>query len=133
MKVKEYLKELGIEDCSCIELTFLECKMIKHEGLKDWYSEFYRSTPIHTIWQWKEHDTNQDMIVLNTKAFHPAWMSGANWNGQIMRNRLMSLLVISQEDMILKYGEKEGKKIEDYIAGKIHEEIVTGNNPWVQK
>ena len=130
MKVKEYLKALGIMDCSCIELTFLVCK-VTGSGI---HSEvLYKRTPIHTIWEWKEHNTNQDMIVLNTKVMQPSWIGGADWNPAIKRNILMSLLVISEEDLIKKYGKTQASDQADYIGKAIMKNIEDGTNPWIQK
>ena len=130
MKVKEYLNALGVKDCSCINLTFLEC-IVEGTGIRSKVS--YKTTPIHTVWEWKEHNTNQDMIVLNTKVMQPAWIGGADWNPAIEHNLVMSLLVISEEDFIKRYGKEQALGQINYIDKVIMKGIEDGTNPWIQK
>ena len=112
MKVKEYLRALGIKDCSSINLTFLVCEVKRDRAITE---QLYRSTPIHSVWEWKEHNTMQEHIVLHTKVLHPAWLSGVDWNPAIESNRTMSLLVISREDMLKLYGKEQANHTERSI------------------
>lgn len=139
MTVKEYLQKLGISKHSSIELTFMVAIPVK-EG--SWTHEVYCGTPIRPIWEWfgtdKYDQTNAEAsilnsLVLNIKQPQISWMSGVDWNPQINNNHLMSLLVITREDLLKHYCESQADSMISYIDKKIEKTISNGTNPWLGK
>lgn len=126
MKVKEYLKALGISEGSCINLTF---NVAKYDAIRGDMS--YYTTPIRTVWEWKDSSIMDD-IVLNPKSVHMAWVSGVDWNRAIQNNQIMSLLVVERGELLKKYYVKQADELERFITIRIMQEIESGNNPWNQ-
>lgn len=126
MKVKEYLKALGISEGSCINLTFNVAEYNAKRG-----DMRYHTTPIRTVWEWKNSPVMND-IVLNTKSVHMSWLSGVDWNHAINSNQIMSLLVVQRDELLKNYNEKQADELEQFITSKIMQEIESGNNPWNQ-
>lgn len=121
MKVKEYLKAIGVPEDSSIELVFNIAKYDKEERCM-----VYRMTPIRNIWTWSKSNM-MNYIILNTTTYQPAWISGVNWNPSIKHNRLMALLVISETEFYGYYQENQADDIIRYIDRVIEGEIKDGN------
>lgn len=127
MSVKEYLKAIGVSEGSCINLTF---NVATVDG--DKHDMMYRGTPIRTVWEWQNAPV-MDYVVLNTKTYQPAWLSGVDWNGEIERNQIMSLLVVSEDELLKYYREDRAMEVVKFINAKIMAEIKEGRNPWMSK
>lgn len=130
MTVRQYLELLNIDVLnSYISMNFVITKV---EGDEHTTSKWYRSTPVRNVSEWLESGSLDKYIVLNTEQPVTYWLSGVNWNGAIMNHRQMSLLVITEEELMKMYGKRQADGTIDFIDKKIKEDIENGKNPWLQ-
>ena len=126
MTVKEYLNKLGIDtESSCINLAFVT--LVRYDDGQN----YSRITSMRTIWEWfEDNSTILDSYVLNTKQPVVSWLSGANWNPSILNDRNMCLLVVSKEQLLKMYSEKQAMETLKYIDHKIEESLK--KNPFLE-
>ena len=126
MTVKEYLNKLGIDtESSCINLAFVT--LVRFDDGQN----YSRITFMRTIWEWfEDNSTILDSYVLNTKQPVVSWLSGADWNPSILNNRNMCLLVVSKEQLLKMYSEKQAMETLKYIDHKIEESLK--KNPFLE-
>ena len=115
MKVKDYLKKFP----ESTSVTFIEAKAVKYEHAPGYRAD-YRTTPINHIWEWKESSL-MDCYILNNKQQPIDWLSGANWGQLFKDGRLLSLLVISKENLELLYSPEQAESLIKSIDKKINE------------
>lgn len=113
MLVKDYLKNFA----SNTSVTFIRAIAHKEEGSAR-YEEMYKTTPIRQIWDW-ENSPIMNYHILNNKQCPIDWLSGAQWKKQFHRGDLLSLLVISQEDIEKLYSVKQAADLIDFIGKEI--------------
>ena len=118
MRVKEYLSQFDVYT----KVTLIVAKAVKDEHTPGYHPE-YRTTPINMICEWRPSDL-MDYHILNTKQCPIDWMSGAPWANDFKAGRLLSLLIISDEDMKTLYSEQQANELIEYIGNKIKKEMV---------
>ncbi len=113
MLVKDYLKNYA----SNTDVTFIKAIAQKEENSR-FYDEVYQTTPIRQLDEWK-NSSIMNYHILNNKQHPIIWLSGANWENKFKRGDLISLLVISQEDMLKLYSEKQAADLIEFIEKEI--------------
>jgi hypothetical protein len=119
MRVKEYLELAQIKPYA--DVTFIKARARK-DANTPYYHQEYQTTPIRTVSEWSESKL-MDYIVLNDKQPPIEWASGAHWINKFNRGDLVSLLVISEDDIRLLYSESQALSTELYIDKKIKEKL----------
>lgn len=117
MLVRDYLKNFD----QYKQVTFIKARARKDAHTPGYHPE-YQTTPIRTIQEYRDSKV-MDCYLLNTKQCPIDWMSGAPWANDFNAGRLISLLVISDEDIKLLYSEKQAMDTIAYIDTKIQEEL----------
>ena len=117
MKVKEYLSRFN----KYTKVTFTKARARKDANTPFYHIE-YQTTPIQTIEDWNNANI-MDYYILNDKQPPIEWLIGKGWINQYNKGELLSLLVISEEDLHLRYNKKQAKDIIEYIDKKIAEEL----------
>ena len=113
MTVREYLK-----DCNkYADVTFIKARARKDARTPGCHAE-YQTTPIRTLAEWEESNL-MDYYILNDKQCPIDWLSGATWKVAFDNGRLISLLVISKEDLEMLYSKEQASRIIEYIDKKI--------------
>lgn len=113
MTVREYLK-----DCNkYADVTFIKARARKDANTPSYHEE-YQTTPIRTIAE-LEKSNLMDYYVLNDKQCPIDWLSGVSWKVAFDSGRLISLLIISKEDLEMLYSKEQASSIIDYIDKKI--------------
>ena len=113
MTVREYLK-----DCNKhADVTFIKARA-RQDAHTPWYHAEYQTTPIRTLAEWKKSNL-MDYYILNDKQCPIDWLSGARWKVAFDNGRLISLLVISKEDLEMLYSKEQASRIIEYIDKKI--------------
>lgn len=115
MLVREYLQNLD----SFQNVTFIKTIAHKEEGARS-YDEVYQTTPIRQAYEWQSSPI-MDYYILNHKQCPINWLSGASWAKQFENGHLVSMLVISKEDIELLYSPKQAAETIAYI-----EEVIKG-------
>ena len=105
MKVKEYLEQYP----AATQVTFIKA-MSKKDANTPFYHSEYQTTPIHSIWEWDGSDI-MDYLILNNKQHPIEWLSGTGWGNWFNKGHLISLLVISQEDLDKLYNKEQGQSL----------------------
>ena len=115
MTVREYLK-----DCNkSADVTFIKARARKDAHTPGYHAE-YQTTPIRMCVEW-ESSRLMDYYILNDKQCPIDWLSGASWKGAFENGRLISLLVISKEDLETLYSKEQATRLIEYIDKKINE------------
>ena len=117
MKVREYLSNFS----KYTDVTFIKARARKDANTPFYHTE-YQTTPMQSIEDW-EKSKIMDYYVLNNKQSPIEWLSGTGWINQFNRGHLISLLVISKEDIETLYSKEQAKNIIEYIDKKIFEEF----------
>ena len=113
MTVREYLK-----DCNkYADVTFIKARARK-DAHTPWYHAEYQTTPIRTLAAWKKSNL-MDYYILNDKQCPIDWLSGAIWKYAFNSGRLISLLVISKEDLETLFSKEQASSMIEYIDKKI--------------
>lgn len=113
MTVREYLK-----DCNkYADVTFIKAIARKDEHTSGYHAE-YQTTPIRMLVEWEKSNL-MDYYILNDKQCPIDWLSGAHWKVDFDNGRLISLLVISKEDLEMLYSKEQVASIIEYIDKKI--------------
>lgn len=115
MTVREYLKNFD----EYTKVTFIKARARKNAHAPGYHAE-YQTTPIRTIKEWAGTSRIMDYYILNHKQAPIDWLSGAPWNNDFEAGRLLSLLVISEEDLETMY-PTQGEGLITYIEKKILE------------
>ena len=114
MTVREYLK-----DCNeYADVTFIKAIARKNVHTPGYHAE-YQTTSIRTLVEWEKSNL-MDYYILNDKQCPIDWLSGAHWKFAFDNGRLISLLVISKEDMETLYSKEQATSIIEYIDKKIN-------------
>jgi len=113
MKVREYLKDFS----KSTSVTFIKARARKDAHTPGHHAE-YQTTPIRRICDWEESKI-MDYYVLNDKQCPIDWLSGAPWKNNFDRGNLISMLVISKEDLETLYSQKQAESMVAYIDKKI--------------
>ena len=104
MKVKDYLIKFDENQF----VTFIKARARKDANTPYYHAE-YQTTPMRTIREWKESNI-MDYYILNDEQSPIEWLSGAMWVNMFKKGNLISLLVISKEDLELLYPNAEQAK-----------------------
>ena len=113
MTVREYLK-----DCNkYADVTFIKAIARKDAHTPAYHAE-YQTTLIRTLVEWEKSNL-MDYYILNDKQCPIDWLSGALWKVAFDNGRLISLLVISKEDLETLYSKEQSASIIEYIDKKI--------------
>lgn len=115
MTAREYLERFNQYQ----DVTFIKARARKDATTPGYHAE-YQTTPIRTIADWKKSGI-MEYLVLNDKQCPIDWLSGAPWKGQFDRGHLISMLVISREDLELLYSSEQAVGLIEYIDKKIAE------------
>lgn len=119
MKVKEYLELAQVKPYA--DVTFIKARARK-DANTPFYHQEYQTTPIRRASEWSESKL-MDYIVLNDKQPPIEWASGAHWIPKFNRGDLLSILVISEDDLRLLYSESQALSTEQYIDKKLKESL----------
>ena len=119
MKVKEYFQLTKTP--SFTNVTFIKARTRKDAHTPSFHAE-YQTTPIYTLDELKDNKI-MDYIVLNDKQNPIVWLSGAPWNTKFKQGHLLSMLVISKEDLTVLYSENQAQSLERYIDDKLIESL----------
>ena len=113
MTVREYLK-----DCNkYTDVTFIKARALKDAHTPGYHAE-YQTTPIRTLVGWEKSNL-MDYYILNDKQCPIDWLSGTRWKVDFDNGRLISLLVISKEDLETIYSKEQAASIIEYIDKEI--------------
>ena len=113
MLVKEFLSN------KTGDVTFIKARARKDANTPFYHTE-YQTTPIRRVNEWTGDIL--DYIILNDAQTPIDWLSGAPWKNSFDRGNLISLLVISPDDLELLYPSKEQRdSMIKYIDSKIAE------------
>lgn len=119
MRVKEYLELAQVKPYA--DVTFIKARARK-DANTPFYHQEYQTTPIRRASEWRESKL-MDYIVLNDKQPPIEWASGAHWIPKFNRGDLLSILVISEDDLRLLYSESQAQSTEQYIDKKLKESL----------
>ena len=100
MLVKEFLSNKP----DYKHVTFIKARARKDANTPFYHPE-YQETPIRPACEWKGDIC--DYIILNDAQAPIDWLSGSRWKNAFDRGELISLLVISVEDLELLVPDKE--------------------------
>lgn len=113
MTVREYLK-----DCNkYADVTFIKARAREDAHTPGYHAE-YQTTPIRTLVEWEKSNL-MDYYILNDKQCPIDWLSGTSWKFAFDNGRLISLLVISKEDLETLYSKEQAASMIEYIGKKI--------------
>lgn len=113
MTVREYLK-----DCNkYTDVTFIKARARKDAHTPGYHAE-YQTTLIRTLVEWEKSNL-MDYYILNDKQCPIDWLSGTHRKVDFDNGRLISLLVISKEDLETLYPKELAASIIEYIDKKI--------------
>ena len=115
MKVKDYLYKFNENQF----VTFVKARARKDANTPYYHAE-YQTTPMRTIREWGWSNI-MDYYILNDKQNPIDWLSGASWSNMVKRGDLLSLLVISKEDLETLYSPKQAEDIIKSIDKKLNE------------
>lgn len=113
MTVKEYLSNFN----QYMDVTFIKARARKDANTPYYHAE-YQTTPIRTIEEWEKSNI-MNYYVLNNKQCPIDWLSGALWKARFYNGSLLSLLVISKEDIELLYSKDQAASLIEYIEKEI--------------
>lgn len=113
MKVKEYLQKFDKDQ----HVTFIKARARKDANTPYYHAE-YQTTPAYTISDWKESNI-MDYYILNDKQSPIDWLSGAPMSNLVKRGDLLSLLVITKEDLELLYSPNQAEDMIKFIDTKL--------------
>lgn len=119
MKVKEYFQLAKIPGFT--NVTFIKARARKDAHTPSFHAE-YQTTPVYTLNELKDNKI-MDYIILNDKQSPIDWLSGAPWNTKFKQGNLLSMLVISNEDLKVLYSENQAQSMERYIDDKLKESL----------
>lgn len=112
MKVKEWLHTKDKNT----NVTFIIAKAVKDETSPFYHTE-YRTTPIRSVWEWLEGETAENYIVI--KADHPPIDATGSWNDWYLKSHLLCAMIATEQDLITRYGEKQGNEMIEYYDNKL--------------
>lgn len=114
MTVREYLK-----DCNkYADATFIVTRARRNVCAPGYHAE-YQTTPVKSIEEWEKSNL-MDYYILNNEQCPINWLSGSNWKIDFDNGNLISLLVISKDDLKMIYSSDEQIiRIIKYIDSKI--------------
>lgn len=131
MTVHEYLQLVGIKEDSYELLAFqiAENKMDKN-NFPYWV---YHSSPCRNVREWYGLDYTDpkkrvrakifDYIVLNPQTYDISWLSGASWNNWIKHGHMKMMLVVSKEELLKQYSERQAEELVNFIDKVIKKQI----------
>ena len=122
MKVREYLELAQVGKFK--SLTFIKARTRKDAHTPGYHSE-YQTTPIYTVEQWSDSKL-MDYIVLNDKQPPIVWLSGRGWDNWFNGGHLLSLLVISEDDLKQLYPGGQADSLEKYIEKELKNTFLRG-------
>lgn len=115
MTVREYLGNCNKK------ITFIKARARKDAHTPGYHAE-YQTTPIRTFAEWKNSNL-MDYYILNHRQCPIDWLSGASWKVAFDNGWLISLLVISKEDLETLYSKEGAASMIEYIDKKINCQI----------
>lgn len=119
MRVKEYLELAQVSKFTSV--TFIKARARKNAHAPGYHSE-YQTTPIFTVEQWADSKL-MDYIVLNDKQPPIEWLSGKGWANWFKSGHLLSLLVISEDDLKQLYPGDQADSLEKYIGDELKKSL----------
>lgn len=114
MTVREYLKGCN----KYADVTFIKARARKDANTPGYHAE-YQTTPIRTLAEWEKSNL-MDYYILNDKQCPIDWLSGASWKVAFDNGRLISLLVISKEDLEMLFSKEQASRMTECISKKIN-------------
>ena len=103
MKVRQYLEKMD----KVQQVTFIKARARK-DAHTPYYHPEYQTTPINTVSEWMGNNNTRLLgsIILNDKQPPIDWLCGAQMGNAVHGGWLKCLLVISEEDFALLYGNE---------------------------
>lgn len=121
MKVKEYLQATGKANGHSV--TFIIAKAVKDEH-SPFYHEEYRTTPTRSSWEWLSEDCKiKDYLVLNGEQPPIEHITTKSRLNHFNKGYLSCLLVTTEEDIKMRYSEKQAKEMIDMYDREIRKSI----------
>ena len=117
MTVREYLEQRGYTG----NVTFIKARARK-DAHTPWYHAEYQTTPIYQVWEW-EKAAIMDYLVLNDKQCPIDWLSGAPWKIQFDKGGLLSMLVVSKEDLETLYHPTQAASLIEFIDKELQKTL----------
>ena len=103
MNVREYLDRLP----SAAPVTFIK----KEAG------GAYRTTPIHSAWEWLNAESLCDYLVIN--ADHPPIDATGGWGFRYKQGRLHCAMITTEALLLNEYGEAQGREMVAYYQREV--------------
>lgn len=100
MTVREYLETLSNNE----NVTFVKMEAEK-DDTSPFMNEVYKTTPVRTVWEWKEATSILDYIVVN-KDHAPIDVTG-NWSNWYKKGMLKCCMITTKETIYQLYPSKE--------------------------
>ena len=116
MLLKEWLQTKGKNE----QATFIVEKVVKDEHTPFYHPE-YRTTPIHSVWEWIEGETASKFIV--AKADHPPIDITGNWLQWYKEGKLLCAMVTTYESLFTRYGKEQAEQMIKWYDEKVREEM----------
>lgn len=114
MKLLEFLSEQNENNL----YTFTIANCVKEsEHIK---TTVYKQTPLNSIWEWMKGNIPNKYIVINVN--HPPIDITGNWVKAYNKGWLKNCIITTEEDLILNYGEEQGKQMVEYYDRKVRDE-----------
>jgi hypothetical protein len=115
MKLREFLEETGRNS----QYTFVIQKTVKDEH-SPFYNDEYKTTPIWSTWEWLQGTAIDKYIVI--KRDHPPIDVTGGWLNWYYKGHLGCCMVTTEQDLLLRYGEKQGREMIEYYDRKMREQ-----------
>lgn len=112
MKLREWLESKSKGQ----NVTFIISKVVEDKNTHGYHEE-YLTTSIRSAWEWLEGEIPDKYVVL-CKDHTPIDITGV-WNNWYKSGRLDCAVVTTEEDVLKKYGENQGRerlRIYDEVA-----------------
>ena len=113
MKLREFLSN---KTKSC-QYTLIIQKAVKDEN-SPFYIDMYRTTPIRNVQEWLEGTTADKYIVIS-KDHPPIDETAGVWMGWYNNGTLGCCMVSTEQDLLTKYGEKQGRCMIGFYDRKV--------------
>ena len=108
MRVREFLERLNQYD----SVTFVIQETAERKAPMYGKKSVYWTTPIRTVDEWLAGGSIDKYIVINSNV-PPIDVTGS-WTRDYNKGRLKCCMITTEEELILRYGEKQGREMVDW-------------------
>ena len=122
MNAREYLSGKPTYD----GVTFIIASPVKRAKAPGYDTE-YRTTPIWTASEWLRGTSVDNYLVIN--ADHPPIDITGHWGNMYKRGHLHCAVLQTEADLILQYGEEQGKRMIAYYKRNVKRHTQRRNTP----